>query len=142
MLRLCLFEKEVSYTSLTTAHQAYLKDEEIGGGTGRYQGIELFRAALNHAGLLPLCVCMKESDMDVSPTERKNDSSISVIPPIRLQSLSEHSAIRNDDSALKCCESDSSDSNDLRHSPFTVGKVFMLLAKIFAFICNIHLESA
>uniref|UniRef100_A0A9J2PY54 ubiquitinyl hydrolase 1 n=1 Tax=Ascaris lumbricoides TaxID=6252 RepID=A0A9J2PY54_ASCLU len=96
-------------------------DEEIGGGTGRYQGIELFRAALNHAGLLPLCVCMKESDMDVSPTERKNDSSISVIPPIRLQSLSEHSAIRNDDSALKCCESDSSDSNDLRHSPFTVG---------------------
>ncbi|VDM48468.1 unnamed protein product [Toxocara canis] len=60
-------------------------DEEIGGGTGRYQGLELFRTELNHAGLLPLSACMKEADMEVSPTERSNEPPTTVVPPTRLQ---------------------------------------------------------
>ncbi|KAL4003220.1 CAP-Gly domain family protein [Acanthocheilonema viteae] len=39
-------------------------DEAIGGGTGYFECVELFRCAPNHAGLLPLLVCMKEADMD------------------------------------------------------------------------------
>ncbi|KAM3722484.1 Ubiquitin carboxyl-terminal hydrolase CYLD [Dirofilaria immitis] len=38
-------------------------DEAIGGGTGYFECVELFRCAPNHAGLLPVSVCMKESDM-------------------------------------------------------------------------------
>lgn len=40
------------------------QDEAIGGGTGYFECVELFRCAPNHAGLLPLSVCMKETDMD------------------------------------------------------------------------------
>uniref|UniRef100_A0A915PWD6 ubiquitinyl hydrolase 1 n=1 Tax=Setaria digitata TaxID=48799 RepID=A0A915PWD6_9BILA len=38
-------------------------DEAIGGGTGYFECVELFRCAPNHAGLLPLSVCMREADM-------------------------------------------------------------------------------
>ncbi|VDN04157.1 unnamed protein product [Thelazia callipaeda] len=38
-------------------------DEAIGGGTGYFEGLELFCCAPNHAGLLPISVCMKEEDM-------------------------------------------------------------------------------
>jgi hypothetical protein len=41
-----------------------LQDEPIGGGTGRHDGIELFRARPNHAGFLPLSVVMRETDLD------------------------------------------------------------------------------
>uniref|UniRef100_A0A1I7VUA1 ubiquitinyl hydrolase 1 n=1 Tax=Loa loa TaxID=7209 RepID=A0A1I7VUA1_LOALO len=47
-------------------------DEAIGGGTGYFECIELFRCAPNHAGLLPLSVCMKELDMG----EENNTSGI------------------------------------------------------------------
>ncbi|VIO92247.1 Uncharacterized protein BM_BM12211, partial [Brugia malayi] len=39
-------------------------DEAIGGGTGYFECVELFRSAPNHAGLLPISVCMKEADMN------------------------------------------------------------------------------
>ncbi|VDM08063.1 unnamed protein product [Wuchereria bancrofti] len=48
-------------------------DEAIGGGTGYFECVELFRCAPNHAGLLPISVCMKEADMN---DEENNTSDI------------------------------------------------------------------
>ncbi|VDK50766.1 unnamed protein product [Anisakis simplex] len=130
-------------------------DEEIGGGTGRYQGLELFRTALNHAGLLPLSACMKESDMPA-------DNAINSPPPLSPFGCSDNKSsdhqtdIRNrsddydsirisNDAPLKYFGVDydntpininNNNINDVSQPQFTVGKIVRLLQLFFFFFMN------
>lgn len=89
------------------------KDEAVGGGTGRYEGVQLFRTALNHAGFLPLLVCIKESDLD-------DGSQGQSFRPMISQSFSD-TLISQSNSLNR----DVNANEKLLQSPFTVGNNFI-----------------
>ncbi|VDM92900.1 unnamed protein product, partial [Onchocerca ochengi] len=112
-------------------------DEAIGGGTGYFESIELFRCAPNHAGLLPMSVCMKEMDMDNEENNTSNIRSLrlqqSSSEPQQQQqqqlSLSSPIQIQKDISSLRSesltDEKENKDTSKL--SQFTVGSCVEVL---------------